>query len=107
MEPVVQVNELVKKYGEKDFRPLLRPDGVQLATCDCPNTWGFSRRGWMSPDDTFFTESGAAWGNLNAGVERTGEDKTVCTMLLGLRILYHLGAREIYLIGVDFRAKIF
>ena len=31
------------------------------------------------------------------------EKKTVCTMLLGLRLLYYLGARRIYLLGVDFR----
>jgi len=31
---------LRKKYGEKDFRSLLRADGVQQATCDCPNTLG-------------------------------------------------------------------
>ena len=43
------------------------------------------------------------WGNHKSGVERTGEAKTVCTMLLGLRLLYYLGARRIYLLGVDFR----
>lgn len=69
---------------------------------DCPNVWGFSRRGWMQPDDTFFTENSAAWGNLNEGVTRTGLAKTVCTMLLGMRLLYYLGARTIYLVGVDF-----
>ena len=69
---------------------------------DCPNVWAFDRRGWLSPDDTFFTENSASWGNLRAGVERTGQPKTVCTMLLGLRILYYLGARTIYLVGSDF-----
>jgi hypothetical protein len=47
-------------------------------------------------------EPSAAWGNHNAGVERTGEPKTVCTLLLGLRLLYYLGARRIFLVGVDF-----
>jgi len=69
---------------------------------DCPNVWGFQRSSWLTPDNSFFTEPGAMWGNHNAGVKRTGEEKTVCTLLLGLRILYYLGARRIYLVGVDF-----
>jgi len=36
-------------------------------------------------------------------VQRTGQPKSVCTMLLGLRVLYYLGARRVYLLGVDFR----
>jgi len=78
------------------------PDGVVL---DKPNVWGFDRRGWCAADDTFFTEPSAAWGNLNEGVTRTGRPKTVCTMLLGIRILYYLGARTIYLVGVDFNMQ--
>jgi len=70
---------------------------------DCPNVWGFSRDSWPTPDDAFFTANGACWGNHNAGVKKTGESKTVCTMLLGLRILYYLGARTIFLVGVDFK----
>jgi len=94
--------KLRKKVGD-EFVPLMKPDGEQMATCDCPNIWGFLRRSWLVPDSTFFTDAGAGWGNLNVGVKRTGEEKTVCTMLLGLRILYHLGARTIFLVGVDFR----
>ena len=57
----------------------------------CPNVWGVGRRSWMRPDDSFFTHHEAAWGNQDKGVNRTGEKKTVCTMLMGLRILYYLG----------------
>lgn len=57
----------------------------------------------MQPDETFFLDEQAAWGNHNAGVKRTGLKKTVCTMLLGIRLLYYLGSRKIYLVGVDFR----
>lgn len=67
-----------------------------------PNVWGFERRSWMKPDETFFTDMGASWGNHNDGVVATGEDKTVCTMLLGIRLLRYLGARRIFLLGVDF-----
>lgn len=70
---------------------------------DCPNVWGFRRNSYMYPDERFFTDVGAAWGNQNKGVKMTGEPKTVCTMLCALRILYYLGCRRIYLVGVDFR----
>jgi len=72
------------------------------SACDCPNVWGFGRRAWLMPDDTFFLDVEAPWGNHNAGVLRTGQEKTVCTMLLGIRLLYYLGARTIFLVGVDF-----
>lgn len=70
---------------------------------DCPNVWGFQRRSWMMPDQTFFTEPSASWGNQNEGVRRLGQPKTACTMLLAIRLLYHLGARTIFLLGCDFR----
>jgi hypothetical protein len=69
---------------------------------DCPNIWGFKRESWFTPDALSWLSDGACWGNHKAGTMRTGEPKTVCTMLLGLRLLYYLGARRIYLIGVDF-----
>lgn len=83
------------------FKDIYREDS-RVSTCHCPNVWGFERRAWLKPDDSFFIETSASWGNHNEGVRRTGEKKTVCTMLLGLRLLYYLGARRIYLIGVDF-----
>jgi hypothetical protein len=72
-----------------------------------PNIWGFSRRSWMYPDDTFFTTDNAAWGNLEDGVQRTKDEgnpqpKTVCTMLIAIRLLYYMGARRIFLLGADF-----
>ncbi len=82
------------------------PDGsfryLDPKTCDCPNVWGYGRRSWLMPDETWFYDKEAAWGNHNAGVKRTGQPKTVCTMLLGLRLLQYLGAKRIFLLGVDF-----
>jgi len=69
---------------------------------DCSNVWGFVRHTHFTPTDDFFLTEGAMWGNLSSGVERTGLDKTVCTMLLGIRLLRYLGAGRIYLVGVDF-----
>jgi hypothetical protein len=75
---------------------------LKMRTNECPNTWGFERRGWMLCDDTWFLDRGAAWGNLNRGVTQVGAEKTVNTMLLGLRILQYLGAKRIFLLGADF-----
>ncbi len=69
---------------------------------DCPNVWGFQRHSWLRPDWRFFAADGACWGNNDRGVKETGEEKSVCTTLLGLRLLYFLGCRRIYLVGVDF-----
>lgn len=88
--------KLRKKIGVDEF------EWMDTCTPDCPNVWGYERRSWLMPDETWFTEPSAAWGNHNSGVERVREGKTVCTMLLGLRILQYLGARKIFLLGVDF-----
>lgn len=69
---------------------------------DCPNVWGFQRHSWFTPNENFFLSDGACWGNHNSGVKKTGEKKTVCTMLLGLRLLHYLGAKRIFLVGIDF-----
>jgi len=74
-------------------------------TAECPNVWGFKRDPFLTPNDQFFLQDGAPWGNQDAGVTRTGQPKTVCTMLLGLRLLYYLGSRRIYLLGVDFNMQ--
>jgi hypothetical protein len=73
-----------------------------IATCDCPNVWGFLRRAWIEHNETFFMDEGASWGNLDEGVLRTGGPKGVCTLLLAIRLMYYLGFRRLYLVGVDF-----
>lgn len=94
-------NRLKMKEGD-EFKKLRVAD-KEVKTTSAPNTWGFNRRQWMLPDETFFTEESASWGNQDDGVRRTGGPKTVMTMLLGIRLLYYLGARTIYLVGVDFK----
>jgi len=103
--PIVKMTKSRGRLRQKkdgSFSDLTDEAAALQFITDMPNVWGFERRNWMRPDDTFFSDEGAAWGNLNAGVMRTGEPKTVCTMLLALRLLYYLGARTIFLIGVDF-----
>lgn len=85
------------------------PDGsfvrIEERTADCPNVWGVQRQSWFTPDDRFFLDPGAMWGNLDSGVRRTGEKKTVNTSLLAIRILRYLGAKRIFLLGVDFHMQ--
>jgi hypothetical protein len=80
-------------------------ESLDITTADCPNTYGFARRSWMMPDETWFTDPSAPWGNHKRGVEKTGQPKTVATCLLGLRLLQYLGARTIFLLGHDFRME--
>lgn len=87
--------DLRSKNGE-DF------ERMDVSVRECPNVWGFGRKHWWTYDETFFTHEMATWGNLDVGVKMTGNEKTVCTMLLGIRLLYYLGSRTIFLVGVDF-----
>lgn len=89
-----RANLRIKRNGE--FGKLER------RTYKCPNVWGFQRHSWMSPDHRFFTSDGACWGNHKAGSGKTGQPRTVCTMLLGIRLLKYLGAKRTYLVGADF-----
>lgn len=88
-----------KRDGKFEFRK--KEDRI-FATGDCPNVWGFGRRTWWEYDDTFFTDEQASWGNGGGGATRTGNPKTLCTMLIAFRLLYYLGVRRIFLVGVDF-----
>jgi hypothetical protein len=94
----------LREKTEEGFQHL-KEDGKHVNACDAPNVWGFERRAWLRPDESFFTEPSASWGNHNKGMKATGEPKTVCTMLIGLRLLYYLGCRRIFLVGVDFRME--
>ncbi len=82
------------------------PDGsfvpLGMTVTECPNVWGFKRWSWLTPDEGFFLTDGACWGNHETGSKQTGQHKTVCTMLLAIRLLRYLGARKIYLVGIDF-----
>lgn len=94
----------LRTRGPSGFETL-QFDGVEWHTQDCPNVWGFGRRGWWQYDQTFFTDAEATWGNNKGGNLKTQNPRVLCTMLLGLRILYYLGSRDIFLIGVDFRME--
>lgn len=67
---------------------------------ECPNVLGFKRCSEFIPEN-FLTSEMASWGTNKAAAKRTGREKTVSTMLLGLRLLHYLGFRRVYMIGVD------
>jgi len=96
----------IKMRGTRGNLRRKLPDGtfenMQRKVSDCPNVWGYKRETWFTPDDCFFLQDSALWGNLNAGVDRTGLEKTVCTMLIAIRLLRYLGSRRVYLVGTDF-----
>lgn len=87
---------LRRKVSGGGFEPL------GITTLQAPNVWVYERNAWLWPDDRWFRSSGACWGNHAAGCLITGEPKGVCTMLLALRVLRYLGARRVFLLGVDF-----
>ena len=100
---IIPTPKLDRKRGKLRRRVGEQFVALERTTMDCPNVWAFQRDSWLSPDDTFFQFPGACWGNHDIGVQKTNQPKTVCTMLLAIRIMYFLGARRIYLVGVDFR----
>ena len=95
---------LREKREDGTFHHIRHPDDENKAFCvqHCPNVWGFERRTWWAYDDSFFTEPSASWGNGKDGQTRTGNPTTFNTMLLALRLLYYMGSRRIFLLGVDF-----
>ena len=101
--PLPKMNGYRAKLRRKDQDGFHSLDQTVRA---CPNVWAYKRDTWFLPDDSFLMGEGAKWGNLSAGVTRTGLPKTVATMLLALRLLYHLGAKRIFLVGVDFQMTV-
>ncbi len=79
---------------------------LPLIVSECPEVWGFARRSYFLPDDSFFTDPAASWGNNRAASQVNGQPRTLSTMLLAIRLLYYLGSRRIYLIGVDFNMSV-
>lgn len=82
------------------------PDGkfrkTGILVRDCPGTLGFSRDSYFKAE-TFFSTTFAHWG---VGAKNTPEEqakyKCLCSMLLGLRLMYYLGCPRVYMLGVDF-----
>jgi hypothetical protein len=75
-----------------------------LRVRQCPNTFSYQRL-TMFVAETFFDTPQAHWGPGKHQPSNTEKIGVLCTMLLGLRLLYYLGVRRIYLLGVDYRGR--
>lgn len=77
-----------------EFQPLVH-NGSQCVVGDCPNIIGY-RRNEKFNADRYLWEDTINWGDT----EKFGGNRSV--MLAAIRILFLLGIRRIYLLGVDF-----
>lgn len=71
---------------------------------DCPNTYGFDRSTRFVPEE-FFKTTYAHWGPKKKQPKDRKIPGVLCTMMLGIRLLYYLGVRRIYLLGMDFHGR--
>lgn len=74
---------------------------------ECPSCYGICRSGRFVPE-YFFKDYFAHWGHAgkkdDRALERTGTNRPFSkleSMLIGIRLLHHMGCRIIYLVGVD------
>ena len=83
-------------HSEKNIYDTQTKTPLPTLVGDCPNTW-FYRRNEYFQADRFLFEDTINWGNhADWGGARTG-------MLAAIRILFLLGFRTIFLLGVDFK----
>jgi len=73
---------------------------TNLRVRDCPNTYGFARSTRFVPE-TFFDTTFAHWGSGKHQPPDVEGSGCLATLFLGIRLLYHLGVRRIYLLGID------
>lgn len=72
-----------------------------LRARDCPNTFFFKRNMAYNPE-TFLTEDSASAGTNKAAHAITGRHKTINSMTIPLKLLFHFGVREVFILGADF-----
>ena len=90
---------LIAKVPGEGFRQ------TNIRCRDCPNTYGYHRRGRFVPEE-FLTTDYCHWGaGGDQPADRPFPGGCLCTMLVGLRLLIYLGVRRIYLLGVDHRGR--
>lgn len=70
----------------------------------CPSVFFYDRDVAFDPA-TYLDSNSATWGTSGKVIDagKSSRPKLLCTMLSALKIMYYLGAREVYLLGGDFR----
>ena len=72
-----------------------------LTVRDCPNVFCFQRSNLFNPDK-WLDETEAGWGNGAKRTDTLGITGQRSVMLVAMKILFHMGAREVYCVGADF-----
>lgn len=93
--PIDHMDKPLWDTRDGKFEPLLK-DGSQIVVGDCPNMV-YYRRNEKFCADRFLWEDTLNWGDC----EKFGGARSV--MLPTMRILFLLGFRKVYLIGIDFK----
>ncbi len=75
------------------------PAGVSVK--DCPGVLFFERTSGFDAA-TWLTSPGICWGNGSKTADANGVKGKRSVFIISLGILYHLGFRHVYLLGVDF-----
>lgn len=88
-------NMLRRRQGQKLRKVTLRP-------MDCPNTYFFCRGEHFDPE-RYIKEPEVCWGNPSDKADACGHQGARTVMLAAIKLLYWMGAKDIYLIGTDFR----
>lgn len=99
---------MLKFVPERRLRTRVRakmPDGTfsptAFAVKDCPAVFGYRRDSTWDPEH-FFTRQQATWGRGDAQAKAEDKPHILFTFFIGLRMMYYLGCRRVYLLGVDF-----
>src|SRR5690606_10093753 len=69
---------------------------LDRTVADCPNVFRYPRHDHYFAPDTFLHERSICWGD---------HQRVRSTMLVAVRLLYHLGVRRVYIVGADFHME--
>lgn len=91
-------------------RLIVRNDGGQLVAsnetvADMPATFGYRRNEKFSAD-RWLQEDTFNWGNHGKLVDSEGNRGSRSVMYVAIKLLFHLGIRQLYLLGCDFRMEL-
>lgn len=95
------IGKLFKTIQIKDKNGLFKQTNIRL--CDCPSVYGFSRQSYFD-ENTFLTDTFAHWGP-NTNTQKV-EFKVLDTMFLAIRLMYYMGCKKIFMLGVDFNLEV-
>jgi hypothetical protein len=93
---------LHKNLQVKEPNGSFRPS--QFKVSDMPSVYYF-RRNEKFEVNNFLHQNTINWGNKDADTDELGNKGGRSVMLAAIRLLYYLGFRRVYLLGVDFKME--